>query len=114
MERLRKMLSTCERLFGALQGRRQAFPLFNQSSVARLSLIQFLRLPLALIGADEVLHRSLKIGDNRFRFADLFFQFADTIFQLLAFYGVKSLLGGIWDGLRTAVIPIRRSCRYWS
>ena len=95
------MVSTCERLFGALQGRCQAFPLFNQSSVARLSLIEFLRLPLALIGADEVLHRSLKIGDNRFRFADLFFQFADTIFQLLAFYGVKSLLGGIWDGLRT-------------
>ena len=54
-ERLRKMVYSCERLFGALQGRRQAFPLLNQSGVARLSLIQFLRLPLAFLGADEAL-----------------------------------------------------------
>ncbi len=82
-------------VFGDLQGRRQAFPLFNQSSVACLSLIQFLRSTLALIGTDEVLHRSLKIGDYALGPANLFLQFMNTIFQLLALDGIKSLLRGI-------------------
>ena len=65
------MLSTCERVFVvALQGAGQ--PSHSSISAAWLAfrLIEFLRLPLALIGADEVLHRSLKSRDNRFGFAD--------------------------------------------
>jgi hypothetical protein len=54
-----------------LQRFAQAFPFFEQSDVRALMAFEFLRLALALIGADEILQRGFAAEDGIFGAADL-------------------------------------------
>ncbi len=56
--RLRKRVYGCESnlvLMGFLQGLGEFFPLFDQGGVRGSVPVEFLRLPLSFVGADEIL-----------------------------------------------------------
>ena len=54
-------------------------------------LFEFLRLALALVGADEVLQGGFVLCDHGLRAVDFCLQFADAIFYLLALDGIQTL-----------------------
>ena len=54
-------------------------------------LLQFLRLALALIGTDEVLHSRFTLRNHGLGAVDCRFQFVDAILHLLALEGIHAL-----------------------
>src|SRR5580704_11193964 len=58
-------------------------------------LFKFLRLALAFLGADKILHCRFQTRDGILGLADFYFQFVDAIFHLLALERVQALLLGV-------------------
>src|SRR3979409_2340353 len=93
--RLRKMVYGWLRALrldaaGFLQSLTEILPLLDQRSMSGFVLVEFLRLALVFVRADEVLQRGLALCDCRFGGADFGFQFMDAIFHLLALDGIQT------------------------
>ena len=69
--------------------------------------VEFLRLALTLIRADEILQRRFTLRNGRLRAVDLHFQFPDAVFHLLALDGIQALpLGGGCSGVEPGMIAV--------
>ena len=79
--------------------------------MAGLSLVEFLGLALALVGAHEVLQRGFEAQDLVFGARDFFFQFADPVFHLLTLDRIQAFLRRV-RGVRDSV-PIRWGCSWF-
>lgn len=104
------------RLIGLLQGCGELLPFLQPGGMGGLCLIEFLRLALAVGGADEILQSCFPVRDGSFETGDFFFQFPNAILHLLALDGIQAFPSRRFGGCGRGVASVRGlDCwgRFW-